>query len=77
MATTTLTTALSGSRLDVLSAMRGHIAKAIDDGAAPRDLAALTKRLSDIDSEVRALQAENDPVAEAAAIGADDWAPDA
>ena len=76
MATATLTTALSGSRLDVLSAMRGHIAKAIDDGAAPRDLAALTKRLSDIDSEVRALQSENDPVAEAAAIGADAWAHD-
>ena len=68
---------IAGSRLDVLLAMRLHIAKSLDDGASPRDLAALTKRLSDIDFEVRALQAENDPVSEAADIEADDWAPDA
>lgn len=75
MADQTLTTALSGSRLDVLTAMRAHVAKAIDDGASPRDLAALTKRLSDIDSEVRALEADNDPVAEAATMTPKEWTP--
>ena len=68
-----LTNALSGSRLDVLSAMRAHIAKSIDDGASTRDLASLTKRLSDIDAEVRALQAENDPISEAAAMAPQAW----
>lgn len=63
----------TGDRLDVLMSMRDQLARALDDGAAPRDLAALTRRLSDVDAEVRSLQAENDPVANARAGGGKAW----
>lgn len=47
-----------GSRLDELMQMRRVIAMAIDTTASARDLAALTKRLTEISKEVDVLRRE-------------------
>ena len=47
-----------GSRLDELVQMRRVIAKAIDTTASARDLAALTKRLTEISKEIDVLRRE-------------------
>jgi len=47
--------ARSGSQRDLLVAMRDHLAQAISAGCAPRDLAALTKRLQDIVKDIEAI----------------------
>lgn len=72
--TTVTEAAISGTRLDVLLAIRLHLAQTIDDGASPRDLSSLTLRLSDVDAEIRALQTEGDPIAHAAATAPIPWA---
>lgn len=49
----------SGSRLNILTALRERIAMAIDDLETPaRDLAALSKRLVDLEKEIEQLNAE-------------------
>ena len=68
-----LASAIGGTRLDVLLAIRRHLADTIDSGPSPRDLASLTLRLSDVDAEVRALQGADDPVAAAASIAPGAW----
>lgn len=68
-----LASAISGTRLDVLLAIRRRLADTIDSGPSPRDLASLTLRLSDVDAEVRALQGADDPVAAAANIAPGAW----
>lgn len=65
----------TGSRLGLLVALRHEVAQTIDNGPSPRDLAALTIRLSDLDAEVRALQMEDDPVAAAQATQPTPWTP--
>lgn len=45
-----------GSSKDVLMTLRARIAQTIDDpGTPPRDLAALSRRLVDIDKELRSM----------------------
>lgn len=57
--------AKSGSRRDLLVAIRDRIAEAVTNpSCAPRDLASLTKRLQDIVNEIEAIDsraAEDDP----------------
>jgi outer membrane biosynthesis protein TonB len=49
----------SGSRRDLLIAMRSRIATTVDDSKTPaRDLAALSRRLQEIGKELEALDAE-------------------
>ena len=57
-----------GSRLDELLQMRRVVARAIDTTASARDLAALTKRLSEISKEIDVVRRE------AADVGAADGA---
>lgn len=46
----------SGSRVELLFAMGVRVAEVIDDeGTAPRDMAALTKRMGDISAELNKL----------------------
>ena len=61
--------ASTGTRLDLLMAMRDLIARDLDGGVAPRDMAALTKRLLEITKEIEAIHAVNagDDVGKAAA----------
>ena len=47
-----------GSRLDELVQMRKVIAKSIDTTASARDLAALTKQLTEISKEIELLRRE-------------------
>lgn len=50
-----------GDRLDLLLAQRRVIAKAVDsDKTSARDLAALTKRLEDVDEKIRILEADEE-----------------
>ena len=65
----------TGSRLELLVALRHEVAQTIDNSPSPRDLAALTVRLSDLDAEVRALQVEDDPVSVAQATSPAPWTP--
>jgi hypothetical protein len=52
--------AATGTRRDLLVAMRDLIAHDLDDGVAARDLASLTKRLLEITKEIEALDAARD-----------------
>lgn len=66
-----------GSERDLLAALRTRIAKAIDDSKTlPRDLAALTRRLQEVDKDIRAMDAaENgDDIGDAASTPDEDWA---
>ena len=67
--------ASQGSTRDLLIAMRDLIAKDLDDGVAPRDLASLTKRLMEITREIEALDAARatDGVGRAAAAADSAW----
>lgn len=50
----------SGTDLEMLIALRARIAKTIDDASTPaRDLAALSRRLTDIAREIKALKSEH------------------
>ncbi|UOQ57235.1 hypothetical protein MUN78_16520 [Leucobacter allii] len=51
-----------GSRLDELVQMRRVVARAIDTTASARDLAALTKRLTEISKEIDVLRREDEEV---------------
>lgn len=55
---TVTTAATEGSQRDLLVAIRDRVAKAVqDEKTPPRDLAALTKRLTDIAREIAVLDA--------------------
>ena len=59
----------TGDPMDVLVAMRRRLAKAIDDpNCPPRDLAALTRRLDQVNAQIEELKSRNgdDPIGEAA-----------
>lgn len=58
-----------GSRLDELVQMRRVIATAIDTTASARDLAALTKRLTEISKEVDLLRREGEEVSSDGEVG--------
>lgn len=60
----------SGTTLDLLVAMRSRIAKAVEDALTPaRDLAALTKRLSDVQKEIDAILAREQEDARSEDVG--------
>lgn len=70
----------SGSLLDQMIVTRRRIAKTLDDeDTAPRDLAALSKRFTDLSKEIEALARQQEQ--EAAKNGADtsdeDWTAEA
>ncbi len=62
-----------GSHLELLVALRHNISAAIDAGVAARDLAALSRRLIEIDREVRSLSRQEDPVEDGINASADEW----
>lgn len=49
--------AAQGSHRDLLVSMRDLIAKELDKGVAPRDIASLTKRLLELRKEIEAVDA--------------------
>jgi DNA-binding protein len=55
----TILEAFGKSRLETLKATGRAIAEAIDAGVPPRDLAALSKRLVDIQAEIEGLKVED------------------
>lgn len=58
--------ATNTGHLELMIALRKNIAARIDEGIAARDLAALSRRLIEIDREIRELSTtEEDPVATA------------
>jgi hypothetical protein len=74
---TVKTAAHSGTRRDLLVALRARIAADIDNpNTPPRDLAALSRRLLEIAREIGALDAETrlDDIGEAAAAPDEQWA---
>nr|DAS24119.1 MAG TPA: hypothetical protein [Caudoviricetes sp.] len=65
-----------GTSRDVLTTLRARIAQTIDDpGTPPRDLAALSRRLVDIDKELRAMDAveREEAIQGGEATGDGDW----
>lgn len=65
-----------GSSKDVLMTLRARIAQTIDDpGTPPRDLAALSRRLVDIDKELRSMDvAEREEMVQGGeAAGDEEW----
>jgi hypothetical protein len=65
--------ARSNDRRRLLVALRNKIAAALDEGVPARDLASLSKRLSDITAEIVAIDsrehAKENPVVQAFGIG--------
>lgn len=59
---TILEAAESGTHMDLLVALRNHIARTIDDGCAARDLVGLSKRLVDLVREIEAIDAASSPL---------------
>lgn len=66
-----------GSRVDELVQMRRVIAKAIDTTASARDLAALTKRLTEISKEIDLLRREVKEADEYAVSEDEPWSEEA
>ena len=74
---TVTSAAESGSRRELLTAMRARIAATIDKpDTPPRDLAALTRRLLEIAQELELLEAADkvDDIGDAAATPDQEWA---
>lgn len=69
------TAADSGSRRDLLVALRDRIAADIDEGVPARDLASLSLRLLAISAEIAEIDAaeEGDDVADAASTPDETW----
>lgn len=64
----------SGSRIAVLRALRTYIARQLDEGVPPRDLASLSLRLVKITEELEKLEADGeDEVADAADTPDEPW----
>ncbi|WP_328382951.1 hypothetical protein OHQ88_10610 [Micromonospora zamorensis] len=62
-----------GTTRELLVAMRSRIAKAVEDPNTPaRDLAALTKRLTEVVKDIEAIDARDDQEAERAGPVADE-----
>ena len=51
----------NGTRLEVLECIRDHIAETLDNGANPKDVAALTKRLMEVIAEIDLVVATDNP----------------
>lgn len=66
-----LSSALEG-RIEMMRALRDAIARQIDDGVPPRDLSSLSRRLIEIDKELR----EAETIEEGDDIGAAVATPD-
>lgn len=67
-----------GSRIDELVQMRKVIARSIDTTASARDLAALTKRLTEISKEIDVLKRQGEEEAVEGAISGDEsWSEEA
>lgn len=64
--------ATSGTERDLLVALRDSIAQAIDDGAPARDLAALSRRLMEINREIQAIDLAESEEAEHGAVSEDE-----
>lgn len=64
--------AANGGERELLEALRDSIAEAIDEGAAARDLAALSRRLMEISRELRALEVSEQEEAENVAASEDE-----
>lgn len=65
-----------GTSRDVLTTLRARIAQTIDDpGTPPRDLAALSRRLVDIDKELRSMDAaeREEAIQSGEASGDEEW----
>ena len=67
--------AASGSRRELLEAMRDQIAGCLDEGVPARDLASLTRRLMEITKDLEELSAvqEGDDVTDAASTPDESW----
>lgn len=66
----------SGSRRDLLVALRSRIASTVEDPNTPaRDLAALSRRLLEIAKEIEAIDAEDldDDISHAASTPDEEW----
>lgn len=63
---------LHGSRLDEFVEMRKVIARAIDTTASARDLAALTKRLTEISKEIDVLRRQAVEEAQSGGVSEDE-----
>ena len=62
--------AKSGTRRELLVAMRDRVAKAVESpDTLPRDLAALTRRLTDIVKEIEAIDAREGEAEDAPEVG--------
>jgi hypothetical protein len=72
---TVASAAATGSHRDLLVSMRDLIAKQLDEGVPPRDLASLTKRLLEIRKEIEGVDAagNRDPVGRAASAPDSPW----
>lgn len=67
-----------GSRVDELVQMRKVVARAIDTTASARDLAALTKRLTEISKEIDVLRKQEREEADDGAVSGDEeWSEEA
>lgn len=67
-----------GSRVDELVQMRKVVARAIDTTASARDLAALTKRLTEISKEIDVLRKQEREEADDGAVSGDEeWSAEA
>lgn len=66
--------AASGTRRDLLVAMRDRVAQDVEDPNTPsRDLAALTRRLIEITKEIEAIDARRDDGDEGEATADEEW----
>jgi hypothetical protein len=67
--------AASGSRRDLLVAMRDSIALELDNGVPARDLASLTRRLMEITRDIESIDAgeKGDSIGEAADTADEPW----
>jgi hypothetical protein len=67
------TAAASGSRRQLLEALRDNICMDLDKGVPPRDKASLTKRLMDITEELDSLDDGHDDISHAVSKPDEAW----
>lgn len=75
MAARTISGAAKKGRLELLRALQANIARQLDEGVAPRELASLSIRLMDINKELEELTRvqEGDGIGQAAQTPAEPW----
>lgn len=73
----TILGAVKRGKREMLEALRDNVARTIDQGVPPRDLASLTKRLMEIETELEAVMVEEqgDVIGSAAQIEDHAWVP--